>query len=131
MPYKDLKIRRGYHREYYLAHKDKCNEATRRSYQKHKVERRQHDNLKRKQLRIEVLAYYGGGKLACVKCGFSDYRALTFDHIEGGGKEAERQRKGTNLAPWLKRRGYPEGIQTLCMNCQFIKKLESKEQNRK
>lgn len=128
MPYKDEQKKKAYGRSYYLAHKEQCNAHTRASYQRHKEERRRHDNKCRVETRIEVLAYYGGGKLACVKCGFDDYRALTLDHIEGGGKKEERKRGATNLAPWLKRRGYPRGIQTLCMNCQFIKKLENREQ---
>ena len=131
MPYKDPETKRKYSRAYYLKNRERCNAATRRSYQKHKVERRRHDNARRRETRIEVLAYYGGDKLACVKCGFNDGRALSIDHIAGGGKQAERDRRGTALAPWLKYRGYPEGYQTLCMNCQFIKKIEEKEQLRK
>ncbi|KKL06542.1 hypothetical protein LCGC14_2595010, partial [marine sediment metagenome] len=34
-----------------------------------------------------VLRYYGRGKLACVHCGFEDIRALTLDHINGGGSK--------------------------------------------
>jgi hypothetical protein len=131
VPYKDKVVSRNYHRDYYLKHRERLNAATRKSYQKHKEERRLTANYNRLQVRIEVLTYYGKGRLACTKCGYDDFRALTLDHIEGGGKEAERQRKGTNLAPWLKRRGFPQGIQTLCMNCQFIKKIEEKEQTKR
>lgn len=88
-------------------------------------------NRKRKQLaRIEVLTHYGNGKLACVHCGFNDIRALSIDHIAGGGKQHERERRSTQLAQWLRKRGFPLGYQTLCMNCQFIKKLENKEQTK-
>lgn len=130
MPYKNEEDRKACCRRYYLEHKEKCNAATRRSYQKYKVERRKHDNKKRLETRIEVLTHYGNGSCTCIHCGFSDVRALTLDHINGGGKKDERNRRGTNLAPWLKFRGYPEGIQTLCMNCQFIKKIENKEQTK-
>jgi hypothetical protein len=128
MPYKSKEQADKCYRKYYLEHKDKCNEATRKSYHKHIEERRASCRVQRKNIRTEVLTYYGNGKLACVKCGYSDYRALSLDHINGGGKKAARQRNNTNLAPWLKRHGYPTGVQTLCMNCQFIKKLENKEQ---
>jgi len=82
--------------------------------------------------RVEVLTHYGNGKLACVKCGFSDIRGLSLDHIDGKGS-IERERigdRGVNLYGYLKNHGYPEWYQTLCMNCQNIKKIENKEQPR-
>ncbi len=128
MPYKDKDKARQSKRNYYLAHKERIDQCNRASYQKHKSERRRVDNLHRLLVRKEVLMHYGNGVLACVKCGFSDYRALSLDHINGGGKQAERDRKGTNFSQWLRAHGLPEGVQTLCMNCQFIKKLVNKEQ---
>ena len=80
--------------------------------------------------RMRVLAHYGNGKCACVKCGFNDIRALSIDHINGYGKrlaQNKSNRSGTGLYYWLIRTGYPEGFQTLCMNCQFIKKSVNKE----
>jgi hypothetical protein len=62
----------------------------------------------------------------CAMCGIKDLRVLSIDHINGDGA---RQRKelgnggGRSLARWLKKRGYPEGYQILCMNCQFKKKF--------
>ena len=68
--------------------------------------------------------------MACVKCGFSDIRSLSIDHINGRGN---RQRQGklrtsASFYAWLKAQGYPVGYQTLCMNCQFIKRDENNEQ---
>ena len=77
----------------------------------------------RRRLKEEVLTYYGGGKLACVRCGFEDVRALTIDHINNDGS-GKRKRIGYHFYHWLKAEGYPEGYQTLCMNCQFIKREE-------
>lgn len=77
----------------------------------------------------ECLIHYGNGKLACVKCGFSDERALSIDHINGGGTQ-ERKSKGGNTSYRLKKANYPEGYQTLCMNCQFIKRTENNELRR-
>lgn len=82
-----------------------------------------------------VLTHYGGGKLACVKCGFNDRRALSLDHIDGGGArqryEDKQQKKRTTggrvLYARLLRKGFPKGFQTLCMNCQWIKKCENNE----
>jgi hypothetical protein len=80
----------------------------------------------RKNLREEVLTHYGNGKCVCVKCEFSDIRALTLDHIEAIGYERECKTSGA-LYSKLRRDHYPPGYQTLCMNCQFIKRHESHE----
>ena len=77
----------------------------------------------RLKLRIEVLTYYGNGKLACVECGEDNIFCLTLDHVNGGGGEHKRRIGGAvKLYPLLKRQGYPSGYQTLCMNCQWKKK---------
>ncbi len=83
----------------------------------------------RLKLKNDVLGHYGNGKLACVRCGFDNERALSIDHINGGGnKHAKQVGFGMAMWYWLRRNNYPEGYQTLCMNCQFIKKSENKEQ---
>lgn len=84
------------------------------------------NNKQLAELKIEVLTHYGYGILACVKCGFSDIRALTIDHINGGGWRHRRKLglSGNMFYRWLKRTKYPTGYQTLCMNCQFIKSAE-------
>ena len=79
------------------------------------------------ELKKKVLTYYGNGKLACVRCGFSDIRALSIDHLHGNGAEHRRKignKFGTKFYSWLKVQGFPEGYQTLCMNCQFIGLIE-------
>ena len=65
----------------------------------------------------------------CVKCGFSDKRALQFDHIFGGGTQ---ERKKTNAYHVMK--FYSENIniakqklQVLCANCNWIKKHDEHE----
>jgi hypothetical protein len=128
MPYKDKEKQRAYFKRRYQRNREKCNAATRKSYQKHKEERRAKARQQRLEIKQEVLTHYGNGRLACVRCGFNDIRALSVDHIKGGGKQAERVRGATSIYSWLKRRGLSTGLQTLCMNCQFIKKLENKEQ---
>lgn len=82
------------------------------------------------KLREQVLTFYGNSKMACVKCGFTDIRALTIDHINGKGNEHRKQSHnhgGTSFYIWLRKSNYPEGYQTLCMNCQFIKRKENNE----
>lgn len=83
----------------------------------------------RRKLTIKqiVLAHYGSGKVACVRCGFSDIRALSIDHINGDGWKDRNVRRGSNICYSLRSLGYPDGYQTLCMNCQFIKRSENGE----
>lgn len=79
--------------------------------------------IKRLEIKSSILTHYGNGKLACVKCGFRDIRALSIDHIDGGGGEHRRvlKRGGLSFYKWLRDNNYPDGFQTLCMNCQMIK----------
>jgi hypothetical protein len=65
----------------------------------------------------------------CAACGFADKRALTLDHkLNNGNKE----RKALGMrGPYrrAKKEYRPDEYQTLCMNCQFIKRVEAKRQN--
>ena len=92
------------------------------------------EKSRREIIRKDVLTHYGNGKLACVKCGFTDIRALSIDHVHGREYNENTQRKrGEKTTPAsdfyrkLKREFYPTGYQTLCMNCQWIKRHENFE----
>lgn len=81
------------------------------------------------RLKAEVLSHYSP-RLVCQRCGFSDIRALSIDHIEGGGAKHFREIRsvgGGGFYQWLKRRNFPLGFQVLCMNCQWIKRSERGE----
>lgn len=84
-------------------------------------------------LRTTILTYYGDGKMVCVRCGFSDIRALSIDHINGNGNKHRQEILGkketSGFYRWLVRENFPTGFQTLCMNCQFIKRSEQRELN--
>jgi hypothetical protein len=58
-------------------------------------------------------------------CSVSDIRALSIDHIDGGGKMQRRTLKlqgyGSSFYRWLVTHAFPEGYQVLCMNCNWIK----------
>lgn len=114
------------HREqltsYRHARMEQFREYARKSYWKHR------DKIleKRRKLKEEVLTRYGGRKLACVICQEVRMDCLSIDHVEGRGKE-HRSRVGAHMYQWLKSNNYPEGYQTLCMNCQWIKRIENKE----
>jgi len=88
-----------------------------------KMNQRERDRLRRLNIKSSILMHYGKGKCACVKCGFSDIRALSIDHIEGNGAEHRKmlRRGGLSFYKWLAQNGFPSGYQTLCMNCQWIK----------
>jgi RNase P subunit RPR2 len=83
------------------------------------------------KLKREVLSHYSEGKIVCAKCGYSDVRALGLDHINGRGSE---QRKkgfvGNGYYSWLKKNGFPPGLQVLCMNCNWIKRVDNNELRR-
>ena len=72
-----------------------------------------------------MLEYYGGGRLACMQCGFPDLRALGVDHINGNGHKGEQKVGTESIYYWLKTHDFPSGYQTLCMNCQSIKKIQN------
>jgi len=75
-----------------------------------------------------VLTYYGGGKVACIQCGFSDARGLCIDHINNNAGGNKRKKLGLNFYRQLKRSGFPPGYQTLCANCNQIKEAERRRQ---
>lgn len=73
-------------------------------------------------VRLEALAHYSQGSMACACCGERELAFLTFDHVQRDGA-AHRKQMGAktrgfgNTAWWLKKHQYPQGIQVLCYNC--------------
>lgn len=117
-------------KEYYKENREKC------------ITRVSERNL---QIKTEVLKHYSP-KLKCVGydnqlgCPFNcdDIRCLSMDHIAGGGTQHRialsggknpKGVGGSTLYRYLKKEGYPNGYQVLCMNCQFIKRCVNKEYN--
>ena len=90
------------------------------------IARRRADLTYRQRMKLKLFSHYSNGKCACVKCGFGDIRALSIDHINGGGTK-HREKLGYNIYHWLIKNNYPEGFQVLCYNCQAIKRLENHE----
>ena len=90
---------------------------------------------RRDRIKQEVLSHYSNSNHpSCVRCGFDDIRALTIDHINENGSEQRKylspaQHGGARFYKWLKDNEYPAGYQTLCMNCQFIKRIEHNREN--
>jgi hypothetical protein len=77
--------------------------------------------------RLKILLHYSPN-LICNKCGFNDVRALTIDHKNSNGSE-DRKKFGSGSAfyGWIIKRDFPEDLQVLCMNCQWIKRHENNE----
>jgi hypothetical protein len=140
-----------YWQDYYQKHKEKIlakqrqvsktplyKEKRRRYYQLHKkMFYKATSTYKKKQrilIKTEVLTHYGNGRLACVRCGFTDIRALCIDHINGGGNKKRKligsSMLGRNIYAWLKKKAFPVGYQTLCHNCNWIKRFENNEDSR-
>jgi len=63
----------------------------------------------------------------CARCGFDDIRVLQIDHVNGGG-HAERKSAISMYKKILALGGI--GYQTLCANCNWIKRIENKEHRR-
>lgn len=89
-------------------------EAKQRWWKKNTQQKRQH-----------LIKTYGG---KCVRCGFSDIRALQIDHVGGGG--VEELRKITNRRTYYRNVLEQFGTgkyQLLCANCNWIKRSEKHE----
>ena len=121
MPYADKKVNANYHLIYMRLYRKKRGKS--RST-KDMITRRNSDKV----LRLKIIAHYSNGTMSCTRCGFNDIRALSIDHINGSGrKQRETLSNSRSFYNWLKTNNYPSGFQTLCMNCQFIKKKDNFE----
>lgn len=107
---KYIKYKMAYDKEYHkLNSTKKCNYT--REYNKH--------------LRNELIDLLGG---KCVKCGFSDRRALQVDHINGGGYKDCKSMGGMKNKIILNRvKNGSKEYQLLCANCNWIKRAERGE----
>jgi len=132
MPYKNLEERR----KHYAENKDKIN-ARRREYSKSPETKKRikeyntyyrkknrdkiNENSKlysltyREKIKNMVFEHYGK---ECACCGEKNQYFLTIDHINGDGRNHRKKIK-IQLNSWLVKNNFPEGFQTLCLNCNF------------
>ena len=96
-------------------------------YVKHKERERLYNLKYSRSFRPKLLALLG---MKCVKCGFSDERALVLDHVKGGGLKELAVFAGNKMMyryylnhPTLAR----QRLQVLCANCNAIKRYENGE----
>lgn len=93
-------------------------EARKRWVKKNKERHREQGRQSRARLKLEVLEHYGK---TCACCEETEPCFLTVEHPNGGGAQHRKELGGGGYKVhlWLKRKGWPVGFQTLCMNCQF------------
>lgn len=85
-------------------------------------------NAYNQNLKYEVLLHYSTtGELSC-QCGEKRPETLTLDHIHNNGGEDRKKNGQSSYGLYLRLRkaGYPEGYQTLCRNCNWMKHIENK-----
>lgn len=72
-----------------------------------------------RQLRVEIIAHYGG---ACACCGENQYEFLAVDHINNDGAAQRKQAvtQGTTFLYHV-RKTWPDDLQILCHNCNMAK----------
>src|SRR3990167_843169 len=88
---------------------------------KHPDRARNACNTYRRKQRSAVIAILGG---QCIKCGFTDSRALQIDHINGGGTKELKKLNGVQHTTQVIRSvlNKENKYQLLCANCNWIKR---------
>jgi hypothetical protein len=97
-----------------------------KNYEKRKSRRRENH----RERRLEIINFLGG---VCVRCGFSDWRALQIDHVIGGGsKERKENRKNSYAKTYYQMiiEDTSGKYQLLCANCNWIKRYENLEERK-
>ena len=103
-------LRRKYHLEYKRLNREKC----RKYYRDYN-----------KKYRLKTIELLGN---RCIKCGFSDWRALQVDHINGGGSKDNRKNgKITGKIVYEEVLMNKSKYQLLCANCNWIKRYVNNE----
>lgn len=119
-PEEALKRRRSQDREYYRNLSPKQREIRRELSNLNKLKHRH-------EKRSQILALLGN---RCVKCGYSDSRALQIDHIHGNGCKEIRKFKNEDYYYSFVLKQLKSGskdYQCLCANCNWIKRSENGE----
>jgi hypothetical protein len=140
--------RKGYYRTLSRKRKNEINTHKRKKWSslpkerkdkqlKHMSDMAKIRTLERKKI---IIYHYSKGTMACMnpECevpgGAKNIWALTLDHINGGGKKAERELKRKEkrmLYDWLIQNNFPvemeSQLRVLCYNCQSIKRVENQE----
>lgn len=114
-----------YREKYYNKNKDKILERAKEYKSKPEVAERikKQEKQRNEQNRMFLLSRYSDNNgLSCKCCGENIVEFLSIDHI-GGVKEEEKHPNGNRKALfyYLKEKGFPDGYQVLCYNCNLSK----------
>jgi hypothetical protein len=124
MPLKDPNKRKRYHKIYSQTHREKLRQQGKKYYLNHIKECRERAQQcsKKRHLREKIAVFNHYGK-KCNCCGEEGVEFLSIDHINNDGAKHKRENgiKRWDFYHWLIKNNFPEGFQTLCMNCNFAK----------
>ena len=123
-------VEKSRYKKWYESNIDRVRELKKQSMLKR---RQANPDLYRKQsrdakarLKAVLFDMYGH---VCARCGFDDKRALTLDHKLNNGNKERKELGERGVYTKAKNTYLPNEYQTLCMNCQFIKRCEDKNEN--
>ena len=121
---------RASYRRWYARHsagaKEKKRLAMRRLRAANPERYAEHSRKAKRRVREGLLDLYGR---ICSLCGFSDERVLTLDHINNDGASERKVLSQATMYRNALNNYQPERYRTLCMNCQFIARIETGRQN--
>uniref|UniRef100_A0A6M3IR36 Putative homing endonuclease n=1 Tax=viral metagenome TaxID=1070528 RepID=A0A6M3IR36_9ZZZZ len=119
-----LETRKAYMERFRQEHKKERSKANCIWAKAHKDKVNQWARNRRRRLRVEALRLLGG---KCVRCGFTNQKALQIDHINGKGRQniSSFSNSSAYLKAVIVSTENKEGIyQLLCANCNQIKRYE-------
>lgn len=124
-----LEYFKEYQRKRYLKRREwaKKHPELVRSYANEYYRRKGYLTYKNRILKKRKLLFkYLGNR--CINCGFSDWRALQIDHVNGGGNKERKVNMDKYYKIIRKSIESKEGkYQLLCANCNWIKRYENNE----
>ena len=103
------------------------NKSHQKYYQKNKEVLKKSSNNPHKNIRNELFEILGR---SCVRCGFSDMRALQLDHVYGGGlREIKDFKSNYQMYKFYLQNSSlcKIRLQVLCANCNWIKRYDNNE----
>lgn len=104
-------------KEYYKANREQELEKRREYYERNKADITSYNRQYIRTAKQKFIDGYGG---KCTCCGESAFEFLTFEHLNGDGKEHRKSLGGSGgLSLYLDaiRRGFPSEYTVLCFNC--------------
>ncbi len=127
MPYKNPEDRKAYIKRWRAENRDKVSIYKKIWRERNPDKAKTGERRRNRNRRLRVIDYYSNNTRRCARCGFGNIRALTIDHINGGGNAHRRQiGTGNRFYCWLIRNNCPAGFQILCENCNRIKEWENR-----